>query len=318
MRILVVGAGAVGGLFGGQLAAHGRDVTFLVRPARAEALRTAGLQLIGTAGGPQQPIRTIPVTALTVDDLPAAGPFDIVLLAVKAYGLDRAVADIAPAMDGGAAVLPVLNGMRHLDVLADRFGAEQVIGGFAFVSSYLDGNGRISTGPVPAALTYGELDGTVTDRISRLHAVVDGCGFQATLSRTIRADLWAKWVYLAAFAALNVLTGGSVGQASRAPGGRETARALLAESAAVAQAGGHRPPPDKLARDLAFLTATDSDNRASMDKDRLAGRPVESEAIIGDMVDRAIAGGVQVPLLQATRAALGVYQASRSASATST
>lgn len=307
MRILVVGAGAVGGLFGGQLAAHGRDVAFLVRPARAAALRTEGLQLIGTAGGPQDEVRTVPVVALTVADLPAAEPFDVVLLAVKAYGLDRAIADIAPAMDRGAAVLPVLNGMRHLDVLTDRFGVEQLIGGFAFVSSYLDGQGRISTGPVPAALTYGELDGSVTDRIGRFHAAADGCGFRATLTPTIRADLWAKWVYLAAFAALNVLTGGSTGEAAQAPGGPETAAALLTESASVAQAAGYRPPPDKLARDLAILTAVGSDNRASMDKDRLAGRPVENEAIIGDMVDRATAAGLAVPLLRATRAALAIY-----------
>lgn len=307
MRILVVGAGAVGGLFGGLLAANGRDVTFLVRPARAEALNGQGLQLIGTPGGPQDEVRTVPVAALTADDLPAAEPFDIVLLAVKAYGLDRAADDIAPAMDRGAAVLPVLNGMRHLDVLADRFGADPLIGGFAFVSAYLDEHGRIRTGPVPAGLTYGELDGSITDRISRFHAAVDGCGFQATLTSTIRADLWAKWVFLAAFAGLNVLTGGSIGEAVRAPGGRETAAALLAESAAVAQAGGHRPTPEKLSRDLSILTAAESDNRASMDKDRLAGRPVEGEAIIGDMVDRADAAGLHVPLLRATRAALGVY-----------
>jgi 2-dehydropantoate 2-reductase len=307
MRILVVGAGAVGGLFGGEMAAHGRDVTFLVRPARAEALRTDGLQLIGTAGDSQDEARTIPVTALTAADLPAAAPFDIVLLAVKAYALDGAIADIASAVDRGAAVLPVLNGMRHLDVLADRFGAGHLIGGFAFVSSYLDEQGRISTGPVPAALTYGELDGSVGDRINRFHEAADGCGFRSTLSPTVRADLWAKWVFLSAFAGLNVLTGGSVGEAARAPGGPATAAALLAESAAVAAAAGYRPSPAKLAQDLAVLTAPESDNRASMDKDRLAGRPVESEAIIGDLVDRADAAGLEVPLLRATRAALGVY-----------
>ncbi len=307
MRILVVGAGAVGGLFGGQLAAHGRDVAFLVRPARARALRAEGLQLIGTAGGPQDEVRTVPVAALTVDDLPAAKPFDVILLAVKAYGLDGAIADIAPAMDRGAAVLPVLNGMRHLDVLADRFGADRLIGGFAFVSAYLDEQGRIRTGPVPAALTYGELDGSVSDRIGRFDAAAIGCGFRATLSPTIRAELWAKWVYLAAFAALNVITGGTTAEVARAPGGYETAAALLAETAAVAGAAGYRPAPDVLARDLAFLTDVAADNRASMDKDRLAGRPVESEAIIGDLVDRAIAAGLDVPLLRATRAALGIY-----------
>ncbi|WP_420121979.1 ketopantoate reductase family protein [Nakamurella sp.] len=308
MRILVVGAGAVGGLFGGLMAAHDRDVTFLVRDARAAVLRRRGLELVGTAGGPQDEVRAVPVGVLTADELPGADPFDVVLLAVKAYGLDGAIPDIAPAVDAGAAVLPVLNGMRHIDVLADRFGADRVIGGFAFVSAYLDDRGRVATGPVAAALTYGELDGSPSDRIRRFHAAAGGCGFRATLSSAIRDELWAKWVFLASFAGLNVLTGGSVGQA-RAPGGPETARALLAEAAAVAQAAGHRPPADKLAADLAVLTAPDSDNRASLDKDRRAGRPVEAEAIIGDLVDWGVAAGVPVPLLQATRAALAVHAA---------
>lgn len=312
MRILVVGAGAVGGLFGGLMATHGRDVTFLVRAGRAGALRRRGLELVGTAGGPQDEVRTVPVSVLTADELPAADPFDVVLLAVKAYGLAGALADIAPAIDAGAAVLPVLNGMRHLDVLVERFGADRVIGGFAFVSAYLDDRGRIATGPVPAALTYGELDGSVTDRIRQFHAAAGGCGFQATLSRTVRDELWAKWVFLASFGGLNVLTGGSIGQAARAPGGPETARALVAEAAAVAAAAGHRPTDEKLARDVAVLTAPDSDNRSSMDKDRRAGRPVEAEAIIGDLVDRGVASGLPVPLFQATRAALAVYAAARS------
>ncbi len=311
MRILVVGAGAVGGLFGGLMAAHGRDVTFLVRPARAAALRRGGLQLVGTAGGPQDETHTVPVAAVTADKL-GGERFDLVLLAVKAYGLDAAIDDIAPAMATGAAVLPLLNGMRHYELLTARFGVENVLGGFAFVSAYLDESGRIGTGPVPASITYGELDGGVSERIERFHRAADGCGFRATLSTTILDELWAKWVYLAPFAALSILTGGSIGEAARVPGGPETAAALLAEAAAVALANGHRPPPEKLARDLAILTDVDSANRASMVKDQLAGRPVEVEAIVGDMVDRAAAAGVDVPLLRATRAALGVYVRRRS------
>lgn len=313
MRILVVGAGAVGGLFGGLMAAHGRDVTLLVRPARAEALRTNGLNLVGIPGGSQDEVRTVPVAALTAEDLTTdePEPFDVVMLAVKAYGLEAAIDDIAPAMAAGAAVLPLLNGMRHIDRLTERFGEQQVLGGFAFVSAYLDERGRILTGPVPAAITYGELDGSVTDRVTAFHAAAEGCGFRATFSTTIRAEMWAKWVYLAPFGALSVLTGGSIGEAARAPGGPETAAALIAEAAAVAEANGFRPTPEKLAADLAIMTATDSDNRASMDKDRRAGRPVESEAIIGDMVERAAAAGIDVPLLRATRAALGVYEEPR-------
>lgn len=307
MRILVVGAGAVGGLFGGLMAEHGRDVTFLVRAPRAAALAADGLQLVGIPGGPQDQVRAVPVAVVTADQLSEAGPFDIVLLAVKAYDLESAIEAIAPAVDVGAAVLPLLNGMRHIDRLTARFGAENVLGGFAFVSAYLDEQGRIGAGPVPAALTYGELDGSSTDRVRRFHEQADGCGFRVTLSTAVRDEMWAKWVFLAAFAALTILSGGSVGETARAPGGPRTARALLAETASVAQAAGHRPSAEKVAGDLAVLTATDSQNRASMDKDRLAGRPVESSAIIDDLVERADAAGLDVPLLRATQAALGVY-----------
>lgn len=307
MRILVVGAGAVGGLFGGLMAEHGRDVTFLVRAPRAAALAADGLQLVGVPGGPQDQVRTVAVDIVTADQLAAADPFDIVLLAVKAYDLESAIEAIAPAVDAGAALLPLLNGMRHIDRLTQRFGAENVLGGFAFVSAYLDRQGRVAAGPVPAALTYGELDGSISDRVRGFHQQADGCGFRATLSTDVRDEMWSKWVFLAAFAGLTILSGGSVGETARVPGGPQTARALLAETASVAAAAGHRPAAEKLALDLATLTAPESNNRASMDKDRLAGRPVESAAIIDDMVDRAEVAALDVPLLRAAQAALGVY-----------
>lgn len=345
MRILMVGAGAVGGLFGGLMAAAGRDVTFLLRPERAAQVRDEGLTIVGGAGlrlprpvdrgrpssgrrfgetrpddqptGPAAQTTVFP-DVVTADELPRSGDFDVVVLATKAYGLESAIADVTPAVDAGAAVLPLLNGMRHVDRLVAEFGAGSVLGGYAFVSSYLDEQGRVLAGPVAPAITYGVLDadrqGTDAPSAPRLiafDAAARGCGFTANLTWSVRAEMWAKWVFLAAFAATNVLSGGTLGQAARAPGGKQTAAALLAETASVAEAAGFRPSDGKLARDLDILTDERSGNRASMDKDRRAGRPVEDDAIVGDMVDRADRVGLAVPLLRATRMALGVYRSER-------
>lgn len=345
MRILVVGAGAVGGLFGGLMAAAGRDVTFLLRPERAEQVREYGLTIVGGAGlrlpravnrgrpsagrrfgetrpddrpsGPD-PQTTVFPDVVTADELPGAGDFDVVVLATKAYGLESAIKDVAPAVDAGATVLPLLNGMRHIDRLVAEFGGSSVLGGYAFVSSYLDERGRVLAGPVAPAITYGVLDTDNADadapassRVMAFDKAARGCGFTATLTWSVRAEMWAKWVFLAAFAGTNVLSGGTLGQASSAPGGVATITALLAETASVAEAAGYRPSDGKLAKDLTILTDPTSGNRASMDKDRRAGRPVEDEAIIGDLVDRADRAGLPVPLLRATRMALGVYRSER-------
>lgn len=318
MRILMVGAGAVGGLFGGLMAAAGRDVTFLLRPQRATQVREDGLTIVGGPGLPDVDDEngvTVSVPVLTAAELPDAPRFDVVVLATKAYGLESAITDLAPAVRNGAAVLPLLNGMRHVDRLVDEFGESSVLGGYAFVSSYLDDRGRVLAGPVAPAITYGERDGSDTERIRAFDAAASGGAFAATLSADVTAQMWAKWVFLAAFAGTNVLSGGTLGQASSAPGGVETITALLAETASVAEAAGYRPSDGKLAKDLAILTDTTSGNRASMDKDRRAGRPVEDEAIIGDLVDRADRAGLAVPLLRATRMALGVYRSERESTA---
>lgn len=345
MRILMVGAGAVGGLFGGLMAAAGRDVTFLLRPERAAAVRDAGLTIVGGPGlrlpsavqsgrsgsgrrfgetrpddrptGPE-PQTTVFPDVVTADELPDSDGFDMVVLATKAYGLESAIKDVTPAVDAGATVLPLLNGMRHIDRLVAEFGSGSVLGGYAFVSSYLDERGRVLAGPVAPAITYGVLaaddanaDAPSSRRVVAFDEAARGCGFTATLTWSVRAEMWAKWVFLSAFAGTNVLSGGTLGQAARAPGGRQTITALLAEAASVAEAAGYRPSDGKLARDLDILTDEGSGNRASMDKDRRAGRPVEDEAIIGDLVDRADRAGLAVPLLRATRMALGVYRSER-------
>ena len=293
MRILIVGAGAIGGCFGAYLAAAGRDVTFLVRPERASQLSAAGLRTTE----PDGQIRRVQPVTITSKELTAG--WDLVLLAVKAYGLQAALADISSAVDDRTTMLPLLNGMAHYETLTMRWDNSTVVGGFAFVSAYLQPDGGIDVGPVPPALTYGERDGSVTPRITAIDAQLSGAGFATTLSTTIERDLWEKWQFLAAGGALNILVRGTVGDAMAVGGGRETAVSLLAEVAAVGAANGFPPRPSAALRAHTVLTENGSPFTASLAKDLFAHRSTEHEQILGDLVDRADRHQVPVPLLRA-------------------
>src|SRR5262245_20008846 len=153
MRFLVVGAGATGGYFGGRLLEAGRDVTFLVRPARAERLAAAGLAITSPAG---DVALAAPPTVLAAD---LRQPFDLVIPSCKAYDLDGAIESFAPAVGPRTAVVPLLNGMRHLDALDTRFGPDRVLGGSCFISTKLDDAGRIAHVSDIHRLVFGERSG---------------------------------------------------------------------------------------------------------------------------------------------------------------
>lgn len=300
MRILIVGAGAIGGCFGGYLTAARRDVSFLVRPARAEVLSATGLRITEGDGW----VRTVKPRIVTAPELTPG--WDLVVLSVKAYGLLPALANISTAVDARTTILPLLNGMAHYDTLSRRWDTSQVIGGFAFVSAYLQPDGGIDVGPVPPALTYGEMDGSLTARIQAVDEQFAGAGFSTTLSTTIEADLWEKWYFLASGAALNILVRGTVGDASSVPGGRETALSLLDEAAEVLAACGFPPRAAAVERARSTLTETGSPFTASLAKDLFAGRAIEDQQILGDFVERADRQRVLVPLMKAARAAARV------------
>lgn len=300
MRILIVGAGAIGGCFGAYLTEAGRDVTFLVRPARAAVLSATGLRMTE----PNGQVRRVRPATVTAGELTTG--WDLVILAVKAYGLLPALADISTAVDESTTVLPLLNGMAHYETLANRWNTSTVIGGFAFVSAYLQPDGGIDVGPVPPALTYGERDGRKTGRIIAVDAQLSGAGFATTLSTTIEADLWEKWQFLAAGGAVNVLVRGTAGDAVAVPGGRETVLSLLREVAAVGAAYGFPPRQPAAHQARAILTKDGSSFTASLAKDLFAGRLTEHQQIFADLVDRADRHQVPVPLLRAALAAAGV------------
>ncbi len=300
MRMLIVGAGSTGGYFGGRLAQAGRDVVFLVRPARAARLRAAGLEIISPHGGV-----TLQPQVATANEI--AAPFDAVLLTVKAFSLDAAMADLAPAVGPATMILPVLNGMRHMGLLTARFGAGAVIGCVCKVATMLDERGRVVQLSPLQELAYGELDGAPSDRTGALDTFMQGAGFDARLSPTIDREMWEKWILLATLGGINSLLRGTIGEIEKA-GGAGSAQQLLMECAAVSTAAGHAPSEAFMASATATMTAKGSPLTSSMYRDLQAGLPVEADQILGDFLLRARALGVSTPLLAAAFAHLSMYQ----------
>jgi 2-dehydropantoate 2-reductase len=299
MRILVVGAGATGGWYGARLARAGRDVTFLVRPERAAVLRERGLRLTGVDDEMISP-RTV-----TADELD--GPYDVVLLAVKALGLEQALDDVAPAVGPNTVIVPFLNGMSHMDALGKRFG-DRVLGGVIRIATTVGPEGEIVRFAPFASMAVGELDGSVSPRVKELVAQLDGAGFDVALSSAIVATLWHKWVFIAATGAFNCLGRGSVGEIVAQPGGPELGPALLAEAGAVCAAAGYPAPESEIAAGTRLLTQEGSPFASSMYRDVLAGRATEVEPILGDFVARAAELGVAVPMLDLATLQLRVHQ----------
>jgi 2-dehydropantoate 2-reductase len=308
MRILVIGAGAVGGYFGGRLANAGRDVTFLVRAKRAEQLRSTGLVVVDAGE-----TFTVQAKLLLADDLKAKPePFDLILLSTKAYSLAAAIEDFAPAVGPSTAILPLLNGMTHLDALTARFGKAAVLGGSTRISADLDADGKVhSMDPAVNDLHFGEIDESVSPRIKAIDETLKNCGFDAILEPDVIAFMWNKWTVLSALAAITCLLRGSIGAVAAVPYGLDTERAILAESTAIATANGY-PPPDKfLAGVEARLTESGSDLTASMHRDMMKGAPVEANHILGELLARGKQHGVASPLLAAAYVQLSVYSNSR-------
>jgi 2-dehydropantoate 2-reductase len=301
MQILVVGAGAVGGYFGGRLAEANRDVTFLVRVRRAEEIKEKGLQIVSPHGD-----LTLHPKTVTADQI--KGPYDVILLGVKSYGLESAMNDFASAVGLGTMILPVLNGMRHMDLLAARFGAHAVLGGACIVAAEIDPEGRIRQLADVQSLTYGEQDGGTTPRLQKLDETLRGAGFDAVLSSHIMQDMWQKWVQLATLGAATCLLRGNIGEIASVPGGAALALSALRECSDIGGACGYPPSDAFLKRQTADLTVQGSPLTSSMYRDLKKGANVEVDSILGDLLDRGAKHGLTTPILQAAFVNLSIYQ----------
>lgn len=306
MRILVIGAGATGGYFGGRLLESGQDVTFLVREGRAAQLAGHGLVIRSALGN-----ATLPAPA-TVQAGGLREAFDLVLLSCKAYHLLQVIEDMAPAVGPQTMILPLLNGMRHLDVLDERFGAERVLGGQCVIAATLDKQGVVHHLNQSHSLTFGERDGSRSERVERVLAAMSQATFEPRLSSTILQDMWDKWVFLASLAGITCLMRAPVGDIMAAPGGEAATLQLLEDCRRVALLNHHAPADAVLARACNVLTEKGSKLSASMMRDLEQGGQIEADHVIGDMLARAGGEADSLAMLRTTYAHLKAYEIRRS------
>jgi 2-dehydropantoate 2-reductase len=306
MRLLVLGAGAIGGYFGGRLAECGVDVTFLVRPARREQLDRDGLRIQSPLGDYRGKVQTVLSTELEPR-------YDFVLLTCKAYDLESAMDSVAPAMTGTCAVVPMLNGVAHFDTLDARFGRESVMGGTCAIGVALGSDGVIRHSDAVQRITFGERDRSVT---ARAHAFADAFGKTKVtweLAEDIEQNIWEKIVFLSALAATTCLFRANVRELIAAPGGREAVERALAVNIEIATREGHVPRAAAIEMARKRLTDPEGTWSSSMLHDLEKGGRVESDHIIGWMLARARSYGLDDTMLSMAFTHLKAYEVRRAA-----
>lgn len=309
MRILSLGAGAVGGYFGGRLVQQGVDVTFLVREARKATLAKNGLVIESSVCGDFK----TPVHAITKDEIGREAPFDVVILTCKAYDLDDAIATIAPAVSERTTVLPVLNGISHMDVLNARFGQERVWGGLAKIAATLTPDGAIKHLNDWRYLTIGEQSGAMTDKIVAFANLFDGKTARVDAVPDIKHAMWEKIVHLASVAAMTTLMRAAIGEIVRAPGGADLMLEMLDTSSKIAAAEGFPMTDAYLAEYRRIFTDRTIPYGASMLRDIERGGPIEGDHVVGYMLNKARAHKIPARLFEISYVNLKAYEERRAA-----
>jgi 2-dehydropantoate 2-reductase len=305
MKILILGAGAIGGYVGGRLQQSGADVTFLVRPARREALQRDGLIIKSAKGDITQKVKTVLGGA-------EGGPYEVVMVTCKAYDLDSAIEAVAPAVGPNTTVVPLLNGMRHIDVLAARFGEARVVGGLARIGVALSPAGEVLHTSPFAAISFGERDGKpARPALVELDAAIRKAGIDGGLHKNIVQDMWDKWIMLCTLASMCCLMRGTSGDILEADEGQAVVLETVEECRKAAAAAGCDPGENGMNNVRSYLTQKGSRFAASMLHDLEKGAMVEADHVVGDMIARARKTGIATPNLRLAYAHLQVYLARR-------
>lgn len=309
MHILILGAGGVGGYFGGRLVESGADVSFLVRPARARQLAEHGLVI-------ESPLGNCNPQVTTVTSVEGLRPPDVIVVACKAYGLDAALDAISGCVAPGTVILPLLNGVAHLEIIERRFPEATVWGGLAHIAVTLGADGEVKHLNNLHTLMFGPKPGQAQAQATRaeaLDAILAASSVDGQLRPQIEHDLWAKFVFLSTLAASTCLMRASIGAILETPAGERLILQLLDEAVRIAAAQGFAVEAEQLAFYRGLLTERGSPFTASMLRDLELGRPTEAEHILGDMVARADKHGLAAPGLEIALTHLRVYELRRAA-----
>ncbi len=306
MRILCLGAGAIGGYFGGRLVEGGAEVDFLVRENRQKQLAADGLRIESQFGNCNVPVRA-------VTSAQASGPYDIVLLTCKAYDLANAIATIAPFVGPETPVLPLLNGVAHIDRLNDQFGPGRVLGGVAKIAATLTPDGLIRHLNDWRYVNFGEQHGEMSSRVQELKAAFDRTSVIASAVPNIMQIMWEKVVHLSTVAGMTCAMRASVGEIARTRDGTEMMIELLERNAEIARREGYAPSNAFLAEYRHLFNDRNSAYTASMLRDILRNGPVEADHILGFMLTKAKQHGVDPSLHRFIYVHLQAYEQHRTA-----
>ena len=299
MKIAVVGAGGVGGYFGGLLAHGGQEVHFLARGEHLQAIRSRGLRVVSSTHG------EFAISPARAESDPArVGPVDYVLVAVKTFQLEAAAPTLSPLIGEGTTVIPLLNGVEAHDLLRHHLPAEAIVGGLCAVFSQMESPGVIRMEGQMRRVVVGELDRPPSERLDRIVAVWKGQGADAVQSDDIRAALWTKFLFIASMGGITSLARATAGEVRSAG---ET-RALLVEAfrevETVARAQGIHLAADVVPKTLSMVDGLEPEVTTSMQRDVAAGRPFELQAFSGAIVRLGQHLGVPTPVHAALYALL--------------
>ena len=300
MRILMAGAGATGGYFGARLIQAGQDVTFLVRERRYQQLQTHGLVLQTPQGTEKFQPQLIQASTLK-------SHYDLIIVTVKSFALEQVMDDIAPAVGPETLIMPILNGMRHIATLQQRFGEDKVIGGLCKINATLGDQGEVIQMTPLHQLLYGALDGNNDARLQRVDAALRDCQVDTLFSDNIMHELWEKWLLLSTLGAVCCLARGNTQQILTSRGGEALLQGVFTEILSVITAEGYQPHPAVTARIFELLNNPATPMTSSMYRDLTQGFDIEADQVIGDLLLRAKRNGLATPLLNAVDVNLQVY-----------
>jgi 2-dehydropantoate 2-reductase len=306
MKIAILGAGGIGGYFGGRLIQAGADVTFIVRENRRKQLREHGLRIESQYGN----------AALEVDarlQSEISGGYDLVLFTCKAYDLASAIETIRPAVSRSTAILPLLNGIAHIDLLSERFGREKVLGGTAKIQVTLTPEQVVRQLNDWQTITFGELDGSESSRVLELKALLDRTGVDVKLSRNIMRDLWLKLVHLSTVAGMTCLMRANLGEIARTPEGTALLKTFFDANARIAASAGHAPDDAFVRTYYALFEQCDSRYEASMLRDLEKGGAIEADHILGFMLSKCREAGLDDTLHRLAYTHVKAYEERRAA-----
>lgn len=301
MKILVLGCGAIGGYLGGRLQQAGLNVTFLVREHRQKLLQDNGLSITSPFGDAHLQVNTVTRTGLK-------GAYDLTILTCKSYDLNDAIDTISPAIGSNTIVLPLLNGLNHFQKLDEKLNIDRVLGSFCYLSATMDEMGKIHHLSSYHSLTFGARRSSQSALINPLLDILSPANFNVKMSGDVLTDLWAKFTFLCAAAAVNCMMRGNIGEIMNTQYGRQIIVRILNECNAVASAYGFYPLARDTALAIAQLTEVKSSFEASMYKDLKIKQRTEYDHIVGDMVKKGQEAGVTTPYLIAALTHLEVYE----------